>query len=157
MRLLTSPFGNSHSVMVLDCWAYALIPRVEAVSFSETSIIWLYGRTFQKMVDLNSLFWPQDQFPIGIHSDLSPYQHWSDLEIVWGSGNIASHIVDIATGWKYLFSFTPRPLHLQGESSHRPLGLEGGWTPESYWVLWRRWIVLPLPGVETTSIWSFSS
>jgi hypothetical protein len=121
--------------MVLDCWAYAFILRIEAVSPSETSIIELHSPTFQKIVDSNSLFLSQYQFLIRINNDLFPLpiltrrgevapvlNEAPRLEIVWGSGDIASHNLNVATGWKWLVSFTPRPLHPQGKSPHHPLG-----------------------------------
>jgi hypothetical protein len=44
----------------------------------------------------------------------------------WGSGGIAPRILDLGTRWKWVVSFTPRPLYPQGRSPwypfHRRLG-----------------------------------
>jgi hypothetical protein len=39
----------------------------------------------------------------------------------WGSGGIAPRILDLGTRWMHVFSFTPRPLYLQGKNPWYPL------------------------------------
>jgi len=39
----------------------------------------------------------------------------------WGSGGIAPHILDVGTTWRWVVSFTPRPLYTQGKSPRYPL------------------------------------
>jgi hypothetical protein len=36
--------------------------------------------------------------------------------IYWGSGGIAPRILDLGNRWRWVVSFTPRPLYLQGKS-----------------------------------------
>jgi hypothetical protein len=42
-------------------------------------------------------------------------------EGVWGSGCIDPHILDIGTTWKWVVSFTPRPLYPRGKSPRNSL------------------------------------
>jgi hypothetical protein len=39
----------------------------------------------------------------------------------WRSGGTAPHVLDLGTKWRWLVSFTPRPLYLQGNSPHYSL------------------------------------
>jgi hypothetical protein len=39
----------------------------------------------------------------------------------WGSGGIAPRILDRGTRWRWVVSFTPRPLYTQGMSPRYPL------------------------------------
>jgi hypothetical protein len=43
------------------------------------------------------------------------------METYWGSGGIASRIIDLDTSWRWAVSFTPRPLYPQGKSPSYPL------------------------------------
>jgi hypothetical protein len=43
------------------------------------------------------------------------------MKAYWGSGSITPCILDLGTRWRWMVSFTPRPLYLQG--THR----KGGW------------------------------
>jgi hypothetical protein len=47
-----------------------------------------------------------------------------------GSGGIALHILDFGTRWRWVVSFTPRPLNRQGRSPRYPLDWKLG-GPES--------------------------
>jgi hypothetical protein len=52
------------------------------------------------------------------------------MEAYWGSGGIAPRIFDVGTIWKWMVSFIPRPLYLQGKSTpctHRRLGEPQNW------------------------------
>jgi hypothetical protein len=42
----------------------------------------------------------------------------------------SSTILDLGTRWKWVVSFTPRPLY--------PLGKDPGWAPEPVWTLWNK-------------------
>jgi hypothetical protein len=42
------------------------------------------------------------------------------VKAYWGSGGIAPHILDLGTRWRWVFSFTARPLYLQGKSPWYP-------------------------------------
>jgi len=50
------------------------------------------------------------------------------MKAYWGNGRKAPHIRDFGTGWKWVVSFTPRPLYSQGKSLRwqldRKLGVE---------------------------------
>jgi hypothetical protein len=39
----------------------------------------------------------------------------------WGSGGVAPRILDLGTRWRWVVSFTPRPLYPQGNSPSYPL------------------------------------
>jgi hypothetical protein len=43
------------------------------------------------------------------------------MKAYWGSGCIAPRIVDLGTRWRWVVSFTPRPLYPQGRSPWYPL------------------------------------
>jgi hypothetical protein len=49
-------------------------------------------------------------------------------EDVLGSGGIAPHIFDLGTTWRWVVSFTPRPLYLQGKIPWYPLDRRLGGT-----------------------------
>jgi hypothetical protein len=42
-------------------------------------------------------------------------------EGVWGSGCIDSHFLDLGTSWRWVVSFTPRPLYPREKSPRYPL------------------------------------
>jgi hypothetical protein len=43
------------------------------------------------------------------------------MKTYWGSGGIAPRIFDLGTRWRWVVSFTPRPLYPQGKSPWYPL------------------------------------
>jgi hypothetical protein len=43
------------------------------------------------------------------------------MEAYWGSGGIAPCSLDLCTRWRWVFSFTPRPLYTQRKCSWYPL------------------------------------
>jgi hypothetical protein len=43
------------------------------------------------------------------------------MKAYWGSGGIAPLIIDLGTRWRWVVSFTPRPLYPQGENPWYPL------------------------------------
>jgi hypothetical protein len=43
------------------------------------------------------------------------------MKAYWGSGCIAPRILDLGTRWRWVVSFTPRPLYSQGRSPGYPL------------------------------------
>jgi hypothetical protein len=53
-------------------------------------------------------------------------------EGAWGSGCIDPHFLDLSTSWRWVVSFTPRPLYLQGNSPRysldRRLGVPQSWS-----------------------------
>jgi hypothetical protein len=53
-------------------------------------------------------------------------EHYA-MKAYWGSGGIASRILDLGTRWRCMVSFTIRPLYFQGRSPWYPLvrGLGG--------------------------------
>lgn len=147
MRLLTSLFGNSHSVLVFDCWSYALILRIMILRNVDIMTVRPHipedGR-------LNSLFCSQCQFPIGM-LPLRTLTRWGEVVPVL---NERTAPWNRKGQWKYSFSQSER---YHGMEMAGQLRYEGSWTPGPYWIPWRRWIVLPLPGVETANVSSFSS
>jgi hypothetical protein len=44
-----------------------------------------------------------------------------DMKTSWGSGGKNLHILDLGTRWRWVVSFTPRPLYPQGKSPWHPL------------------------------------
>jgi hypothetical protein len=44
------------------------------------------------------------------------------MRTYWGSGGIAPRILDLGIRWRWVVSFTPRPLYPQGKSPQYPLG-----------------------------------
>jgi hypothetical protein len=42
------------------------------------------------------------------------------MEAYWRGGGIAPHILDLGTSWRWVVSFTPRPLYTQGKSPRYP-------------------------------------
>jgi hypothetical protein len=63
-------------------------------------------------------------------------------ENVLGSGGIAQRILNLGTRWRWVISFTLRPLYSRKESPV-PIGLEAGWASELVWTGGRREISLP--------------
>jgi hypothetical protein len=43
------------------------------------------------------------------------------MKAYWGSGGIASRILELGTKWRWVVSFTIRPLYLQEKSPCYPL------------------------------------
>jgi hypothetical protein len=43
------------------------------------------------------------------------------MKVYWGSGGIASRILNLGTRWSWVVSFTPRPLHPQEKRPLYPL------------------------------------
>jgi hypothetical protein len=56
------------------------------------------------------------------------------MKAYWGSGGITPLIIDLGTRWRWVVSFTPRPLYPQGKSSWYPFGkrLGGRWWREKF-------------------------
>jgi hypothetical protein len=50
---------------------------------------------------------------------------------VLGSGGIAQCILDLGTRWRWVVSFTPRPLYPQGKSPWYPLDRRVGGVPQN--------------------------
>jgi hypothetical protein len=79
------------------------------------------------------------------HATPSIRKSWN--EGVRGSGCIDPHFLDLGTSWRWVVSFTPRPLSHPGkEPPPVPIGKEAGWAPEPVWATWRQF--LTLPGLE---------
>jgi hypothetical protein len=43
------------------------------------------------------------------------------MKVYWGSGSIAPHVLDLGTRWRWVVSFTSRPLYPQGKNPWYPL------------------------------------
>jgi hypothetical protein len=50
------------------------------------------------------------------------------MNAYWGSGGMAPRVLDLCTRWRWVISFTPRPLYLQGKSPWYPLDRRLGGT-----------------------------
>jgi hypothetical protein len=48
------------------------------------------------------------------------------MKACWGSGGIDPRILDLGTSWRWVVSFTPRPLYPPGKSPWYPLGMSLG-------------------------------
>jgi hypothetical protein len=57
-------------------------------------------------------------------------------EDVWGSGCRDPSFLNLCTNWRWVVSFTPRPLYPRGKS-HSNHWIRVGWTPEPIWTTWR--------------------
>jgi hypothetical protein len=57
-------------------------------------------------------------------------------EDVWGIVCIDPCILDLGISWRWVVSFTPRLLYLQGKIP-LPMGKKVGWVPKSVWTTWR--------------------
>jgi hypothetical protein len=57
------------------------------------------------------------------------------MKVYWGSGCTAPRILDLSTRWRWVVSFTPRPLYPHGKSPRYPLdrGFVGS---EPVWMRW---------------------
>jgi hypothetical protein len=47
------------------------------------------------------------------------------------------HFLDLGTSWRWVDSFTPRPLYPTGKQFLVLIGYEAGWTPEPVWTMQR--------------------
>jgi hypothetical protein len=61
-------------------------------------------------------------------------------EDIWGCGRIDPHFLGLGTNWRWVFSFTPRPLYPPGKS------------PSTHWI--RGWVV-PRASLDTMEKWKF--
>jgi hypothetical protein len=68
-------------------------------------------------------------------------------EDVWGSGGIDPRFLDLGTSWRWVVSFTPRPLY-PGQSAPGTNWI-GGWeNPRTGLDIMEKWTFLPPPGLE---------
>jgi len=69
------------------------------------------------------------------------------MEAYWGSGSIVPHILGLGTRWRWVVSFTSRPLYPKGKNPWYPLG---GWLgPRTALdIMVKRKIPNPMPGLE---------
>lgn len=67
------------------------------------------------------------------------------INMYGGSGGISPRI-EVGTRWRWVVSFTLRPVYLWGIKC--PIGYEAGWALESVWTLWQRKRVCFLAGFE---------
>jgi hypothetical protein len=58
-------------------------------------------------------------------------------EGVWGSGCIDPRFLELGISWRWVVSFTPRPLYPRGKNPRVPIRYEAGWAPEPVWTIWR--------------------
>jgi hypothetical protein len=54
----------------------------------------------------------------------------------WESGGTVSCFLKLSARWRWMVSFTPRPLY-SGEEPQVSVGQKAGWTPEQVWTWWR--------------------
>lgn len=57
------------------------------------------------------------------------------------------HVLNLSTRWRWVISFTPRPLYPRKRRAG-PIHYEVGWAPETAWTCLRRKNLLPLAGFE---------
>jgi len=55
--------------------------------------------------ELSSMQWTSNSYLIMHHA----------TKTYWGSGGIAPHILNLGNGWRWVFSFTERPLYFRGK------------------------------------------
>jgi hypothetical protein len=63
-------------------------------------------------------------------------------EGVWGSRYADSYFIDLGTSWRWVVSFTPRPLSPPGKKPPVPIRKEAGWAPEPVRTTWRKFLSL---------------
>jgi hypothetical protein len=70
------------------------------------------------------------------------------MKVYWGSGGITPRILDLGTRWRWMVSFTPRPLYPPGNSPWYPfdIRLGGPQSPSGYGGEEKN--SQPLPGLE---------
>jgi hypothetical protein len=54
------------------------------------------------------------------------------MKTYWGSGDVAPHVLNLGTRWRWVVSFTPRPFYSQGKSLVA-IGEEAGRAPKPLW------------------------
>jgi hypothetical protein len=82
--------------------------------------------------------------------------NWALLhEGVWGSGCIDPHFLDLGTSWRWVFSFTARPLYHRRKSSSYPLDRRLG-GPQGQSGRQREVKILAPTGSQTPTPWSSS-
>jgi hypothetical protein len=65
-------------------------------------------------------------------------------EGVWGSGCVDPHFLDLGSSWRWVVSFTPRPLHRRGRTSRFSLDRRLGGPQNRSWRLGDETVVLPV-------------
>jgi hypothetical protein len=76
------------------------------------------------------------------------------MKAYWGSGSIAPRILDLCIRWRWVVSFTPRPLYPQGRSACYPLDRRLGWPQSRSGRGGEENNSQPLPGLEPPIIQS---
>jgi hypothetical protein len=74
-------------------------------------------------------------------------------EDVLGSGDTVPCILNIGTRWRWVVSFTPRPIYSRGKSSWYPLQWRLGGSPEPVWTWWEKSRILPGMKPQPPSPW----
>jgi hypothetical protein len=115
--------------------------KMEAVHSSETSRNYyrLYGVTSQNTALFT--YWRQNlNFQTGYWKTTNcngvvPLLKLSTTHVeIWGSGGIAPHILNTDTRWRWLMTFTPRPLYHRRKAPGTD-GIVAGRAPEPVWTL----------------------
>jgi hypothetical protein len=57
---------------------------------------------------------------------------------MWRSGCVDPRIPDLGISWRWVISFTRRPLYPPGKESPIPIEQEAGWAWEQVWTTWRK-------------------
>jgi hypothetical protein len=70
------------------------------------------------------------------------------MKAYWGSGDIAAHILDLSTRWRWVVSSTPRPLYTQGKNPWYPLDRRPGGHQSRSGYVGEEKISQPLSGLE---------
>jgi hypothetical protein len=83
--------------------------------------------------------------------------NWSSTSGIWSNLHFHHfpatdpHFLDIGTSWRWVVSFTPRPLYPRGKSPRYPLDRRLG-GPQPVWTILRRENSWPPPGLELRSL-----
>jgi hypothetical protein len=70
------------------------------------------------------------------------------MKIYWGNGGIAPRIIDLGTRWRWVVSFTPRPLYPQGKNPWYPLNRRLGGPQSRFGHCGEEKNSQPPPGIE---------
>jgi hypothetical protein len=73
-------------------------------------------------------------------------------KVYWENGSTTPCILDLDTKWRWVLSFTPRPLYPQGKNALYSFNKESGWAPEPSGGSGEEKNSQPLPGLEHSII-----
>jgi hypothetical protein len=110
------PFHN----IFINEWSYKdnlYTPFVYRTSVTVLKNLWL--QAIKRCICVIGYQW-HDAWEVKVKLSLCLTKHHA-MKTYYGSGGIASRILDLGTRWRWVVSFTSRPLYPQGKSPRYPL------------------------------------